>query len=289
MCEETSVLLRTLTRETKVKIGKYKVAQWQIFLSTIHATHDKSDKAFWTHLSRIYKSGTLPFYKVSDESKVLSTQEEITEKLYQYYSEQFKVPVVDYSDAHDINIDSEYNELVNQLVMSEDKVERTSTAEIQRLIKMLKPKRSSWRDLVWNFMIKKLPPSYIECLAKCCNVWLTECRYPDEWKVANVVTLNKLKFVIPKCDQTRPISLSAAHSKIFEKVLLQRIRLRAESNQLVSIEQSGFPPKCLLPTRVLSIFQEVKNNMAANLPTLAVYIDYQKAYDRYGMLPFCLN
>ena len=35
-----------------------------------------------------------------------------------------------------------------------------------------------------------------------------------------------------------------------------------------------------LPIRVLSIYQEEKNNMAANLPTLAIYVDYQKAYDR---------
>jgi hypothetical protein len=54
----------------------------------------------------------------------------------------------------------------------------------------------------------------------------------------------------------------------------------AESNHLVPQEQSGFRPKCLLPTRVLSIYQEVKNNMAANLSTLALYVDYQKAYDR---------
>ncbi len=32
--------------------------------------------------------------------------------------------------------------------------------------------------------------------------------------------------------------------------------------------------------RVLSIYQEVKINMVANLPTLAIYVDYQKAYDR---------
>ena len=46
------------------------------------------------------------------------------------------------------------------------------------------------------------------------------------------------------------------------------------------MEQSGFRPRCLLPTRVLSIFQEVKNSMAGNVPTLAIYVDYQKAYDR---------
>ena len=131
-------------------------------------------------------------------------------------------------------------------------------------------------------MIKKLPPSYIDCLAKCFNIWLSECRYPDEWKLAKIVTLNKQKSGVPKCDHTRPIALLATHSKLFEKVLLQRIRYWAESNHLVLVEQSAFRQKSLLSisTRVLSIYQEVKNNMAANLPTLAIYVDYQKAYDR---------
>ena len=62
--------------------------------------------------------------------------------------------------------------------------------------------------------------------------------------------------------------------------MLDRVRKWAESNSLVPIEQSGLRPGCLLPTRVLSIYQEVKNNMKANIPTLAVYIDYQKAYDK---------
>jgi len=62
--------------------------------------------------------------------------------------------------------------------------------------------------------------------------------------------------------------------------MLERVRHWAETNKLVPIEQLGFHPGCLLPTRVLSIYQEVKNNMAANIPTLAVYVDYQKAYDK---------
>ncbi|CAF3413917.1 unnamed protein product [Rotaria socialis] len=62
--------------------------------------------------------------------------------------------------------------------------------------------------------------------------------------------------------------------------MLERIRLWAETNSLVPIEQSGFRPGCLLPTKVLSIYQEVKNNMTANIPTLAIYVDYQKAYDK---------
>ncbi|CAF2132659.1 unnamed protein product [Rotaria magnacalcarata] len=278
--EETRVLLRTMTRESKVDIAKHKNTQWQNFLSNIQTSYDKSDKAFWTHLSRIYKSRSLPFYKLSEGTKIISTPEGITNELFQYYSEQFKVPAVDCSNEHEDQIDRKYKELVNRLSVLNDSVEKTSTAEITRIIKTLKPKKSAGLDSVSNFIIKKLPPSYIECLAKCFNTWLNECRYPDDWKIAKIITLNKLKSGIPKCEQTRPISLLATHSKLFEKVLLLRIRQWAETNRLVPPEQSGFRPKCLLPTRVLSIYQEVKSNMAANIPTLALYVDYQKAYDR---------
>ena len=279
-CEETRVLLRALTRESKVSIGKYKAARWNEFLLKIQTSHDNSEKAFWTHTSHIYKSRSLPFYKLDTVNKILSTQEDITEKLKQYYSDQFKAPSIDYSDAHEVKIESEYNELLNKLEITNERMEETSTAEISRLIRELKPKKSAGFDSISNFMIKKLPPSYISCLVVCFNTWLKECRYPNEWKLAKIITLNKLKSGTPKCDQTRPISLLATHSKLFEKILLQRVRYWADRNHIVPQEQSGFRPKCLLPTRVLSIYQEVKNNMAANLPTLALYVDYQKAYDR---------
>ncbi|CAM4981949.1 unnamed protein product [Rotaria socialis] len=264
--EETRVLLRTMTRESKVDIAKHKNTQWQNFLFNIQTPYDKADKAFWAHLSRICKSRSLPFYKLSEGTKIISTHEGITNELFQYYSEQFKVPAVDSSNEHEDQIDR--------------KVEKTSTTEITRIIKTLKPKKSAGFDSVSNFIIKKLPPSYIECLANCFNTWLNECRYPDDWKIAKIITLNKLKSGIPKCEQIRPISLLATHSKLFEKVLLLRIRHWAETNRLVPREQSGFRPKCLLLTRVLSIYQEVKNNMAANIPTLVLYVDYQKTYDR---------
>ena len=123
-------------------------------------------------------------------------------------------------------------------------------------------------------MIKRLPPSYISCLANCFNTWLREYRYPEVWKLAKIVTLNKLKAGVPRCEQIRPISLLATHSKLFEKLVLERVGHWAENNNLVPAEQSGFRPDGLFPTRVLSIYQEVRNNTVANIPTLAIYVDY---------------
>jgi hypothetical protein len=175
----------------KSKIGKHKAAQWQNFLMTIQQIHDNKNKMFWSYLSRIYKSRTLPFYKLLSGKKVLSEQEEITNALHKYYNEQLKSPLIDYADAHEVKIDS-------------------------------------------------------------------ECKYSDRWKLAKIVTLNKLKTGVLKCDQTGPISLLAAHSKLFEKIVLNRVKYWIELHQLVSIEQSGSRPTCFPRTRMLSILQEIK-------------------------------
>lgn len=104
-------------------------------------------------------------------------------------------------------------------------------------------------------------------------------QFINEWKLAKIVTLNKLKAGTPTSEQTRPISLLATHSKIYEKILLDRIREWAETNHIIPDEQSGFRKGRLLQTRVLSIHQEVQNNLAGNIPTLGIYVDYKKAYD----------
>ena len=70
------------------------------------------------------------------------------------------------------------------------------------------------------------------------NIDILQC-----WKLAKIVTLNKQKSGIPCCEQTRPISLLATHSKLFEKLMLERVRQWAESNSLVPTEQSGFRSK----------------------------------------------
>jgi hypothetical protein len=269
-----------MSREIKNEIGKYKATQWHKFLATIQQTHDNKDKMFWSYLSRIYKARALPFYKLLSGNKVLSERNDITKELHKYYREQFEEPLIDFSNPDEVEIVNECNEILKIISNSKEQMEKTSIGEIRRLIRSLKPKKSAGFDQISNFMIKKLPMSYIECLVVCFNQWLKECRYPEEWKLAKIVTLNKLKAGVPKCDQTRPISLLATHSKLFEKLVLNRVRYWAETNHIVPVEQSGFRPRCLLPTRVLSIFQEVKNSMAANIPTLAIYVDYQKAYDR---------
>jgi hypothetical protein len=77
-------------------------------------------------------------------------------------------------------------------------MEKTNTTEIKRLIRSLKPKKSAGFDQISNFMIKKLPLSYIDCLVNCFNEWLANCRYSAEWKIARN---NNSKYIKSRCSK----------------------------------------------------------------------------------------
>ncbi|CAF4313015.1 unnamed protein product, partial [Rotaria magnacalcarata] len=143
-------------------------------------------------------------------------------------------------DPYVVQIDIEYLELMNKLALANENVETTNIAEIKKHIEIETKNKSRGFDAVSNYMIKRISPGYISCLANCFNTWLKEYRYSDVWKLAKIITLNKLKAGVPRCDQIRLISLLTTHSKRFEKIMLERIRLWAETNSLVPIEQSGF-------------------------------------------------
>ena len=130
-------------------------------------------------------------------------------------SDQFSEQEPDLSDCHEAEIEKEYSELMSNLTITDGKLEMSSILEIKRHIASLKPKKSAGCDSVSNFMIKNLPPDYMQCLVNCFNEWIRDYRCPIAWKLAKIVTLNKLKAGIPICDQTRPISLLATYSKLF--------------------------------------------------------------------------
>ena len=124
--EETRVLLRVLTREVRIDITRYKSSKWQEFLSTIQETYDNTERAFWLHLSRVYKHRSLPLSKLNTDKKILTKENEITDELYRYYEEQFKVQHIDVSNPHDVQIETEYLELMNKLELSNEKIEMTN-------------------------------------------------------------------------------------------------------------------------------------------------------------------
>ena len=277
--EEDRFMFRHFSREVRKEIGEYKSSRWNSFLQSVQENNRTNQAVFWKHLSNIYRPRVPPFNKIILDNKSVTNPNQITESLFDYYKNLFSSPVDNSGDPHTNQIDKEYGSILKEIALEKKEIRPTNLQEIRRIIRELKPKKSAGRDKISNFIIKRLPPAFLECLCYCFNEWLRQGLFPDEWKIAKIITLNKLKSGAPTCEQTRPISLLATHSKIFEKILLVRVQEWATENNIIPKEQSGFQKGCLLQTRVLSIYQEVKNNLAGNVPVLGVYVDYKKAYD----------
>ncbi len=63
------------------------------------------------------------------------------------------------SNPHQIQIETEYQELMNKIALPNEKIEMTNFVEIKKHASKLKPKKSSGFDTVSNFRIKRIPPS----------------------------------------------------------------------------------------------------------------------------------
>lgn len=148
------ILLRVSTREVNIEIAKYKSNKWHEFLGNVQQKHDDKENAFWKYLSRVYKRKSPSLSKLDDGRTLLRKDKDISEELYRYYSDQFKPQEIDKTDQNELQIESEYEELLAKMAITNEEIERTSAFEIKRYIAKLKPKTSSDLDTVSNLMIK---------------------------------------------------------------------------------------------------------------------------------------
>jgi hypothetical protein len=120
------------------------------------------------------------------------------------------------------------------------KVTPTNTNKISKIIKSLKNKSSHRYDKIPVKLVKKKSTPYIiSPLPFIINRSLSTGIFPSRLKYSQIIPVYKNR------DQTnilnyRPISLLTSFSKIFEKVIYNRLYQHFESNTIFAPEQYGF-------------------------------------------------
>jgi hypothetical protein len=108
---------------------------------------------------------------------------EIVEELYHYYKNLFAQPGTVPGNHHEIWVEKEYNKILKLTIKCKKNIRPTSVFEIKRIIKEVHPKKSAGLDNISNFIIKKLPPVFLECLCSCFNKWLSRSQFPEDSKI----------------------------------------------------------------------------------------------------------
>ena len=100
---------------------------------------------------------------------------------------------------------------------------------------------------------------------------------PEEWKLANIITVFKKgdkSFV----ENYRPISLICVPSKVFERCVLNK--LRDHLLQLLNLSEHGFTPGRSCTTQLVEVLNYIGSLLDSGKQTDVIFMDMSKAFDK---------
>ena len=109
--------------------------------------------------------------------------------------------------------------------------------------------------------------------------------FPNFMKLAKVICVyykkddKQLQQLVLDCNNYRPISLLPNLSKIFEKLVHQKLTLFLEKNEQLYQFQFAFRSKHSTPYALISLTEKIHDALDKNLYTCRVFIDLSKAFD----------
>lgn len=144
----------------------------------------------------------------------------------------------------------------------------------------LNPKKAPGYDLITGQIIKELPQKGVRKLLYLINAAIRLKHIPKQWKVAEVMMI--LKPGKPPNDKKsyRPISLLPIISKLFEKLLLKRLKLIIEERNLIPTHQFGFREKHSTVEQVHRITNIIEKSLEEKKICAAVFLDVAQAFDK---------
>lgn len=177
----------------------------------------------------------------------------------------------------DISNETQMDE-INKLLPEKTKNILTSSTEIGEIIKNRPNKKSFGDDKIPYFIIKRFSPNFILFLTILFNHLLANSYFPNKWKLAKITPIPKISKDKQLIENWRPISNLFSISKIFEKIVLNR--LIDGLRELNIFEwQFGFR-KSYSTIHPLSIVQnEISNGLNGGNFTSLVSLDLKAAFD----------
>ncbi|GBP95964.1 RNA-directed DNA polymerase from mobile element jockey [Eumeta japonica] len=140
--------------------------------------------------------------------------------------------------SNDHSVDNEIDEYLsspNQLCLP---LKHVTLYELSREIRKLKEGKCPGYDLVDATLLKQLPKKGLLLILAIFNACLRLSFYPSQWKIAQVVMIQKPGKPAHDVTSYRPISLLPVVGKLLEKIVLNR--MREHLTEIIPTHQFGF-------------------------------------------------
>ena len=148
--------------------------------------------------------------------------------------------------------------------------------EIAKAVRLLNSNKAAGPDSIPPEALKADVPTTVDILYNLfIKVWEEE-DFPTDWREGHLVKLPK-KGDLSNCNNYRGITLLSIPGKVFNRILLERIK-EATDKQLRD-NQAGFRKYRSCTDQVATLRLIVEQSLEWNSPLLVNFIDYEKAFD----------
>lgn len=267
-CPRDKTLLNNLTKRLKRKIKQNEDERLNTYL--VQLTNDEStDFSLWKATRKLKRPIVqIPPIRNSD-GKWAITNEQKAFRFAQYLEDTFQ------PNESSIEI------LETENLSQSQRIRLVTPKEVLREIQNnISSKKSPGYDLITGEILKHLPRKAIVKLTRLINAAFILKHVPKPWKVAEVIMIAKPGKPPHEASSYRPISLLPVLSKLFEKLLLKRLKPIIEEKDLIPNHQFGFREKHSTIDQVHRITNIIEKSLENKQVCATVFLDVAQAFDK---------
>lgn len=232
--------------------------------------HQKNSKQLWRILKGIVNNDSQKTYNcVTFQNREYENSLEITEEFNKFFINSVK-------EINDSIPESKFIETPIPEVNESFSFETVSLENIIKIIQNMK--NTSTTDGITVQVIKDGLPIIGNTLVEIINESLLTGVFPENWKVATIVPIPKIKQT-KKCEEYRPINILPKYEQILEIIVKEQILKFIESKKILLDSQSGFRAKHSCETALNLVLADWKNQMENNNFTVSVFMDFKRAFE----------
>lgn len=269
--------LNKVTKELKILLQNEKNLAIQKYLENLTAT-ETTDYSLWKATKKIKQpQKSIPPIRLPTGNWARSDAEK---------AEAFAVHLTEVFQPFDSEVDAHEEEEIHQLLesplqMCGSKVKFFKIKEIKDTIKNhLNPKKTPGFDLINGKVLRELPEKAFREITIFFNAILRLNYIPNIWKVAQVILILKPGKDPLDVSSYRPISLLPMLSKVFEKLILKRLRPILLEANLLPKHQFGFREQHSTIEQVHRTVRTINDCLENKEFCSAAFLDVTQAFDK---------
>lgn len=144
----------------------------------------------------------------------------------------------------------------------------------------LDQKKAPGYDLINGRILKEMPEKGYRIITYIMNAILRTGHFPPQWKTAEIILIPKPGKPHEEVTSYRPISLLPCLSKLFEKLLLQRLKPILVERQIIPDHQFGFRHEHATIEQVHRIVDVIRESLERKQYCSALFLDISQAFDK---------